>query len=80
VVALLTPGGGAADHAALSAAVERANSRLPDYARVARFAVAPERFTMANGLLTGNGRPRRERIVARYAQLIDELYWQAQAS
>lgn len=80
VVALITPSSAAADHAALAAAVERANARLPDYARVARFAVAPERFTMANGLLTGNGRPRRERILDRHAQLIDELYWQALAS
>lgn len=79
VVALITPSAAGVSHAALAAAVQRANARLPDYARVARFAVAPERFTTVNGLLTGNGRPRRERIVARYAQLIDELDWQAQA-
>jgi long-subunit acyl-CoA synthetase (AMP-forming) len=79
VVALVTPSHPTVDRGALDAAVANANGRLPGYARVIRFAVA-ETFTVANGLLTGNGRPRRERILERHAPAINELYWQALAS
>jgi long-subunit acyl-CoA synthetase (AMP-forming) len=79
-VALVTPSYPAVSRRALDAAVANANARLPHYARVIHFAVAAEPFTVANGLLTGNGRPRRERILERHAQAIDELYWQARAS
>jgi long-subunit acyl-CoA synthetase (AMP-forming) len=47
---------------ALAAAVRRANGRLPDYARIARWVRAASPFTAANGLATANGRPRREAI------------------
>jgi len=47
----------------LARAVEAANATLPAYARIASWReVAP--FTPANGMLTGNGRPRREAIAA----------------
>jgi long-subunit acyl-CoA synthetase (AMP-forming) len=55
-------------------AIARANSRLPDYARVRRWAAFPEAPTLANGLLTANGRLRRADILTRYHQLIDSLY------
>lgn len=55
-------------------AVARANSRLPDYARVCRWASFPEAPTLANGLLTANGRLRRADILTRYHQLIESLY------
>jgi long-subunit acyl-CoA synthetase (AMP-forming) len=76
----VTPSHPTVNRGALDAAVADANARLPDYARVIRFAVAAEPFTVANGLLTGNGRPRRERILERHAQAINDLYWQARAS
>jgi long-subunit acyl-CoA synthetase (AMP-forming) len=60
--------------AAIASAVGKANAGLPDYARVRHYTVLREPFSRANGLLTGNGRPRRERIHARYAALIDQLY------
>lgn len=47
---------------ALGAAVARANAGLPDYARIAHF-IASQPFTQANGLATGNGRPRRQAII-----------------
>lgn len=80
VAALITPSSAGVAPGDLEAAVARANERLPEYARVLRFAVPPEPFTVSNGLLTGNGRPRRERILQRYRGLIDDLYWQALAS
>lgn len=49
------------------------NANLPDYARVRRFALATEAFNTANGLLTENGRLRREAISARYAEPIAAL-------
>lgn len=55
-------------------AIARANSRLPDYARVRRWAPFPDAPTLANGLLTANGRFRRADILTRYHYLIDSLY------
>ncbi|NUU38002.1 AMP-binding protein [Pseudomonas sp. C2B4] len=56
----------------LAAAVAEANEALPDYARVHRWSRLDQPFTPANGLLTANGRPRRDAIVERYrAQLTD---------
>ena len=56
------------------AAVEAANRRLPDYARVADWLVAAEPFTPQNGALTTNGRNRREAIWNRYRRELDALY------
>lgn len=53
-------------------AVEHANQRLPDYARVRRIACMPEAPTLSNGLMTANGRLRRERILERFGALLDQ--------
>lgn len=74
VVALVTPAGPGATAEAVATSVARANERLPPYARVARFRCLVERFTVDNGLLTGNGRPRREAILRRYAAEIENLH------
>jgi long-chain acyl-CoA synthetase len=58
----------------MDGAIHRANSRLPDYARVRGWALFPEAPTLVNGLLTANGRLRRAEIAAMYHQLIDALY------
>ena len=72
-VAVLVPRPGA-DARALEAAVAYANRGLPDYARVQRFVTAAEPFTVANGLLTGTGRPRRVQIEQRYGAHIAAMY------
>ena len=60
--------------AQLAAAVAEANTGLPDYAQVHRWTRLAEPFTTANGLLTANGRPKRDAIVARYqSDLTPEL-------
>jgi long-chain acyl-CoA synthetase len=46
---------------AVRAVMDRVNAALPDYARLAQHIVS-EPFTVANGMATGNGRPRRRRI------------------
>ncbi len=74
IVALITPAHSGVSAAAICAAVERANSRLPAYARVVRHQIMAERPSVENGLATGNGRPRRERILRRYADTIAQLH------
>jgi len=62
LAALVVPSSPGAE---VDAAVERANSALPPYARVGRHRVVPP-FTPANGQLTGNGRLRRSAIDEAY--------------
>jgi acyl-CoA synthetase (AMP-forming)/AMP-acid ligase II len=64
LVAVLVPRPGRA--AGLAGAVEAANARLPDYARVGAFVVADEPFRRDNGLLTRGGTPDRAAIAARH--------------
>lgn len=74
-VAVVVPMPGSADpHAAIQAAIDLANTRLPDYARVSDWLLADEPFTAANGSLTPNGRNRRTAIWSRYGRRIDSLY------
>jgi long-subunit acyl-CoA synthetase (AMP-forming) len=52
--------------AGLAGAVQAANARLPDYARVGAFVVADEPFRRDNGLLTRGGTPDRAAIAVRH--------------
>jgi len=72
-VALVVAGAETSDDS-IEQAIARANSRLPDYARVRRWAAFPEAPTLSNGLLTANGRLRRTEIAAKHRQLIESLY------
>jgi long-subunit acyl-CoA synthetase (AMP-forming) len=66
--ALIVP---AARDADLEAAIARANAQLPDYARIKNFHTV-EPFSAAQGLLTGNGRPKRREILQRYASITQQ--------
>jgi long-chain acyl-CoA synthetase len=70
--AVVVPAPGAGQ-GAVHEAIARVNATLPDYARVAHIVVA-RAFTAENGLATGNGRPRRAQILARYAAEITAAY------
>ncbi len=72
-VAVIAPRHGM-DDKQVSKAVDAANARLPDYARVTRWLMADEPFSVANGLWTGTGRPRRGQIFSLYADRIRRLY------
>jgi long-subunit acyl-CoA synthetase (AMP-forming) len=74
LTALISPSTSGTGHSLIDAAVARANSRLPDYARVRRWALAAEPFTFTNGSLTANGRLRRGHILREHAQTLDWLY------
>ncbi len=71
--ALIVPSGFDVDDAALAAAIARANERLPAYARIRHWAKTMP-FTPANGLATGNGRPRRKAILQEHAKMIERSY------
>jgi hypothetical protein len=58
----------------VAAAITQANARLPDYAQLRGwidFSTAP---SVANALLTSNGRLRRDAILSRESDRIDTLY------
>jgi long-subunit acyl-CoA synthetase (AMP-forming) len=56
----------------LAATVNQANEVLPAYAQVHHWTRLAQPFTAANGLLTANGRPRRDAIVERYRAQLTE--------
>jgi long-chain acyl-CoA synthetase len=59
------------------ALVKRANERLkafPRYVRVRRAIVAPEPWTVENGLLTPTLKIRREQVLKRFAGEIERVY------
>jgi long-subunit acyl-CoA synthetase (AMP-forming) len=72
VRALVCPAKPELEQAAIVHAVERANERLPDYARVRHVVRMPEAPTLSNGLLTANGRLRRERVLEKFGPLLEQ--------
>jgi len=72
-VAILTARDGV-DAAVVEQCVAAANSGLPDYARVSRWILTDAPFSVANGLFTGTGRPRREAILQVYGEHIKSIY------
>jgi long-subunit acyl-CoA synthetase (AMP-forming) len=56
------------------AALARFNDGLPHYKRIHAFLICPEAFTIENGLLTANGKLKRDAIAARYRSEIDAMY------
>ena len=73
-VAIVWPRGAACDDMALLQALEEVNRGLPDYAQVRDIVRADAPFSFADGLLTSNGRPRRDAILARYRNAVDACY------
>ena len=71
IVALVT---GDLTRAQVEAVLEKTNAELPHYKRVHAFHLSREPFTIENGLLTANGKLRRDAIAARYREEIETLY------
>ena len=61
-------------------AVDAVNSQLPHYKQVRAFHVHPEPFSIENGLLTANGKLKRDLIAASLQPEIEEMYSVKQAS
>lgn len=60
--------------AEVQGALDALNARSPHYKRIHAFHIEPEPFTIENGLLTANGKLKRDAIAARLAPEIDALY------
>lgn len=73
-VAIVWPRRADLDAAALLDALNDVNRGLPDYAQVRDIVRADAPFSFADGLLTSNGRPRRDAILTRYRAAVDARY------
>jgi long-chain acyl-CoA synthetase len=65
---------GEVESAAVQAALDTVNPELPHYRQVRNFTIVRDAFTPENGLLTANGKLRRDTIDARYASEINAMY------
>jgi long-chain acyl-CoA synthetase len=59
---------------AAQSALDTVNPSLPHYRQVRNFAIVRESFTPENGLLTANGKLRRDAINAHFASEINSMY------
>ena len=59
--------------------IERMNATLPHYRKIRMFHAVRESFTIENGLLTANGKLKRDAIAARYSEEIEQMYARTQA-
>lgn len=76
--ALLYPADPALSDDAIQNEVDRVCRRLPDYARPRVWLSMSEAFSVASGLLTANGRPRRAAIAHTYQRQIEQMYSERQ--
>ncbi len=65
---------GDVQQARVEQAIEKLNAELPHYRRLRRFFIAPEPFSVDNGLLTANQKLKRSAVEQRYQQQIQGLY------
>ena len=65
---------GAVEANAVQAAIDEVNSELPHYRQVRNFVVLREMLTPEGGLLTANGKLRREAINTRFRGEIGQMY------
>jgi len=59
---------------AVQAAIDAVNPQLPHYKQIRAFVVRPEPFTIESGLLTANGKLRRDLIAATLSREIEDMY------
>jgi long-chain acyl-CoA synthetase len=65
---------GAVGPAAIQSALDAVNPQLPHYRQIRKFFVVSDVFTPETGLLTANGKLRRDAINAQYAAEINAMY------
>lgn len=64
----------ALDTARVQSVLDALNAQAPHYRQIRAFHVVPEPFSIASGLITVNGKLRRDAIATRFASEIDRLY------
>lgn len=67
---------GTVESAAVQAALEILNRELPHYRQIRSFKVIGHAFTPESGLLTANGKLRRDAVNVRFVSEINEMYEQ----
>jgi long-chain acyl-CoA synthetase len=65
---------GKVEPAAVQGAVDAINLDLPHYRQIRNFHILPEGFTPESGLLTANGKLKRDAIAKRYDAEINSMY------
>jgi long-chain acyl-CoA synthetase len=58
----------------VQAALDAVNPELPHYKQVRTFHISPDAFSIENGLLTANGKLKRDAIAARLKNEIEDMY------
>ena len=58
----------------MQAAISAVNPSLPHYKQVRAFCLTSEAFTADNGLLTANGKLKRDAIAERFKHHIEDMY------
>jgi len=71
---------GVTDRATVQAALEAVNADLPHYRQIRNFALLSKPLTAENGLLTANGKLRRDAVNARFGAEIAAMYQQRAAA
>lgn len=72
--ALIVPRDPATARETMALAIDQVNSSLPDYAQVGDWQMLLKPFSHADGLLTANGRMRREAIARFYQKLMGKQF------
>jgi len=65
---------------AVQAALDGVNQELPHYKQVRAFHILSDAFTIESGLLTANGKLKRDAIAERFEGEIDQMYSAARAT
>lgn len=71
---------GGVESDAVQSAIDQVNCDLPHYRQVRNFVILKEGFTPESGLLTANGKLRRDAINARFRDEIEQMYKQHAAA
>jgi long-chain acyl-CoA synthetase len=65
---------GKVEPASVQAAIDAINPDLPHYRQIRNFKILPDAFTSESGLLTANGKLKRDAIAKRYDAEINAMY------
>ena len=76
LAALIT---GVVDPEQADAEITQLNTTLPHYRQVRAWHIEPQPLTIESGLLTANGKLKREAIAARFRDAIENMYESATA-
>jgi long-chain acyl-CoA synthetase len=74
LVAIVCPAHGEASRASIESHIRDCNGAAGADERIGGFLLADEPFSIANGLLTSQYKPRRRDILARYQDQVDRTY------